>query len=43
MGSTRKRRRSFLGYGVSLLAVLSATVLLASFVERVRDAADRTT
>jgi hypothetical protein len=39
----RRRKRFLLGWGVSLLAVLSAAVLLASVVERVRDTADRAT
>jgi hypothetical protein len=40
---SRKGKRRLLSCGVSLLAALSAAVLLAGFVERVRDAADRTT
>jgi hypothetical protein len=39
----RRRKGFLLSCGVSLLAGLSAAVLMASFVEQVRDTADRTT
>jgi hypothetical protein len=40
---SRKGKRRVLGCGVGLLAVLSAAALLAAFVERVLDSADRAT
>jgi hypothetical protein len=38
-----RRERFLLSCGISLLAALSAAVLVATLVERVRDAADRAT